>query len=235
MARVSGSATRWNDLQALPDVAYTYRVRSFSNLVGLSAPSDIDLGFVLPPPAMTAASDGTSSAVTLNWTKPATWNPSAYTVWRKRSGRDPWPAIPLASDLPATTLSFVDNTAEPGAVYVYAVSGKSGQFNSYSDRGSPNTGYPTVLPPTAVAATDGTIPGHVQVTWTATGTSSNVSWQVWRRPQGSTAAFSLIRTVTQPFHLDSTAVPGTVYEYQVRTRASNGATSAPSATDTGFR
>ncbi|MEY3143621.1 MAG: hypothetical protein RLY21_2114 [Planctomycetota bacterium] len=235
VSRLSGSATRWNDLQALPDVSYTYKVRSFSNLQGLSAPSDIDLGFVLPPPAMTAASDGTASSVSLTWTKPSTWNPSAYTVWRKRSGRDPWPATPLASDLPSTTLSFVDTTAVAGEVYVYAVAGKSSQFNSYSDRGSPNTGYPTVLPPTGVTASDGTIAGHVQVSWTPTGATSNVTWQVWRRPQGSTAAFTLIRTVSQALHLDTTAVPGTVYEYQVRTRASNGATSAPSATETGFR
>lgn len=235
VARVSGSPTRWNDLQVLPDVAYTYKVRSFSNLQGLSAPSDIDLGFVLPPPAMTVATDGTASTVTLNWVKPSTWNPSSYTVWRKRSGRDPWPASPLASDLPSTTLSFVDSTAEPGAVYVYAVAGKSGQFNSYSDRGSPNTGYPTVLPPTAVTASDGTIAGHVQVTWTATGATTNVTWQVWRRQQGSTGDFTLLRSVTQQFLLDSTAVPGIVYQYQLRTRASNGATSAPSATETGFR
>ena len=235
VARVSGSPTRWNDLQVIPDVAYSYKVRSFSNLQGLSAPSDIDLGFVLPPPAVSSASDGTGSSVVVTWAKPSTWSPSAYNVWRKRSGRDPWPALPIATDLPSSTLSFTDTTAEPGAVYVYAVAGKSGQFNSYSDRGSPNTGYATVLPPTAVTASDGTNPGFVQVNWTPTGATTGVSWQVFRRISGSGAAFSLIKTVTQPFHLDNTAQTGVVYEYHVKTRAANGVVSAASASDTGFR
>ncbi|MFN5497689.1 MAG: M12 family metallo-peptidase [bacterium] len=235
VARIGGSPTRWNDLQVIPNIAYSYKVRSFSNLLGLSAPSDIDLGFVLPPPAVTSASDGAGSDVVVTWAKPAAWNPSAYSVWRKRSGRDPWPALPIASDLSASTLSFTDTTAEPGAVYVYAVSGKSGQFNSYSDRGSPNTGYPTVLPPTGVTASDGTNPGFVQISWTPTGATTNVSWQVFRRISGSGSTFSLIRTVTQPVHLDSSAQAGVVYEYQVKTRASNGVVSASSASDTGFR
>jgi len=62
-----------------------------------------------------------------------------------------------------------------------------------------------------------------------------VSWQVFRRISGSGSTFSLIRTVTQPVHLDSSAQAGVVYEYQVKTRASNGVVSASSASDTGFR
>jgi hypothetical protein len=236
VAYLVGNQSRWSDLQALPDLAYNYKVVSFSNFLGLSAPSEPDLGFVLPPPSMTAATDGTfTDRVRLTWTKPATWNPNGYNVWRKRSGRDPWPSSPIATNLSASTLTFDDTTAEPGAVYVYAVAGRSAQFNSYSDRGSPNTGYAVVQPPTGVAASDGTFPGFVQITWTPTGATTQVSWEVWRRVAGSTAAFTKIRTVTSPSHLDSTAQIGVVYEYHIRTRATNGVVSVPSISDTGFR
>jgi len=235
VARLLGSATRWNDLSVVADVAYQYQVRTFSNLEGMSALSDIDLGFALPPPPMVAATDGTGAEVRLTWVKPSTWSPSGYKVWRKRSGRDPWPSEPIASDLPASTLTFTDANAEPGAVYVYAVAGKSAQFNSYSDRGTPNTGYPTVLPPNGVIATDGTMVASVQLTWTPVGTTSNVSWEVWRRRAGTNDGYVRIRTVTQPILFDSTAVPGTIYQYFVKTKASNGAVSLPSITDNGYR
>jgi fibronectin type 3 domain-containing protein len=184
---------------------------------------------------MASASAGTSANVTVTWSKPTSWAPASYTLWRKRSGSDPWPATPLAADLTASTFSFVDTTGEAGAVYVYAVTGKSAQFNSSSDRGVTATGYPRVLPPTAVVASDGNYPGYVQVSWTPTGTSTGVSWEVWRRRAGTTEAYTKIRTVTQPVVLDTTALVGVTYQYYVTTRASNGVTSAASATDNGFR
>jgi hypothetical protein len=235
VARLNGSFTRWSDVQVESDVTYSYQVQSFSNLTGLSAPSDIDLGFALMPPSVTSASDGTNSDVTVTWSAPATWTPGAYNVWRKRSGRAPWPAQPIATNLPANQFSFVDETAEPGAVYVYAVAGRSNQFNSYSDRGATNTGYPTVLPPINVSASDGGFPGFIEITWTPVGTTTNVTWEIWRRVSGSNAAYVRLKTITQNFFLDSTTSPGVVYDYYIRTKASNGAVSVPSAVDTGFR
>jgi len=235
VAALNGSATSWSDTLTLPDVEYTYKLRSFQNLLGLSAYSNEDVGFRLDPAAISSATDGTGSSVVVRWTAPGTWAPTSYSVWRKRNGRDPWPTTPLAADLPATQTTFTDTTGVAGDIYVYAVTAKSARFNSSSDRGRTDIGYPTVLPPTGVTASDGLYPGFVYISWTAAGATTNVSWQVYRRVAGTTGAFTLIRTVTQPFHYDTTAAAGTTYEYHIRTRASNGVLSAPSQSDNGRR
>ena len=235
VAALNGNVTSWSDTLTLPDIEYTYKLRSFQNLLGLSAFSNEDSGFRLDPPTVSSASDGTGSSVIVRWNGPGTWSPGSYSVWRKRYGRDPWPSTPLASGLPANQTTYTDTTAVAGEIYVYAVSATSSNFNSPSERGRTDNGYPTVLPPTGFTASDGQYPGFVYLSWTPNGATTNVSWQVYRRIAGSNSAFTLIRTVTQPFHYDSTAAVGRVYEYHVRTRAANGVLSAPSTANTGYR
>ena len=118
---------------------------------------------------------------------------------------------------------------------MYAVTAKSAQFNTFSTRGSTNTGYATVLPPINVAASDGTFPGFVELTWTPVGASSGVFFDVYRRRANTNETYVLLTSALQASTLDQTAVSGVVYQYYVRTRTTNGATSLPSATDTGFR
>ena len=235
MAVLVGNQREWSDLFALSNVAYTYKVRCFSSLVGISAPSNTDLGFRLEPPSIVSASDGTGSNVNLVWTRPTSWAPSSYAVWRKPAGRAEWPAAPLVENLASTQLTYTDTSAVPGTVYIYSITGKSSLFNSWSDRGRTDNGYPVVLPPTGLSASDGEFPGYVQVLWTPAGATTGVSWEVYRRRANTNDAYVRIKLVTQPFHLDSTAAIGTTYQYYIKTRASNGVLSAPSTTDTGFR
>ena len=235
MAVLVGNQREWNDLFALSNVAYTYKVRCFSSLAGISAPSNTDLGFRLEPPSIVSASDGTGSNVNLVWTRPTSWAPSSYAVWRKPAGRAAWPAAPLVENLASTQLTYTDTSAVPGTVYIYSITGKSSLFNSWSDRGRTDNGYPVVLPPTGLSASDGEFPGYVQVLWTPAGATTGVSWEVYRRRANTNDAYVRIKLVTQPFHLDSTAAIGTTYQYYIKTRASNGVLSAPSTTDTGFR
>jgi hypothetical protein len=235
MAVLVGNQREWNDLFALSNVAYTYKVRCFSSLAGISAPSNTDLGFRLEPPSIVSASDGTGSNVNLIWTRPTSWAPSSYAVWRKPAGRAEWPAAPLVENLASTQLTYTDTSAVPGTVYIYSITGKSSLFNSWSDRGRTDNGYPVVLPPTGLSASDGEFPGYVQVLWTPAGATTGVSWEVYRRRANTNDAYVRIKLVTQPFHLDSTAAIGTTYQYYIKTRASNGVLSAPSTTDTGFR
>lgn len=236
VASLNGTVTTWSDLQVVANIPYSYRLKSFQNLLGMSAPSDPDVGFRLDAPPVTSATDGVGSTVVVRWAAPSTWSPSSYNLFRKRFGRDPWPTTPLASDLSASTLTYTDSTVVPGEVYIYAVTAESALFEgASSQRGRTDNGYPTVLPPTDVQATDGAYPGFVYIGWTPNGATTNVSWQVWRRVAQTTQPYTLIRTTTQPFHFDSTAVVGTRYQYYVKTVAANGVASAPSATDNGFR
>jgi hypothetical protein len=235
VAALDGSAREWSDLGAKANVLYNYKVKVFSSLVGLSAPSNVDAGFRLDPPAATDASQGTGSSVRVSWIRPSTWEPSEYVVWRKIAGRDPWPALPIASGLSSSTTSFVDNSAVPGIIYAYAISAVSVELDSVSDRGRPQIGYPTVLPPTGLMASDGQPVGGVDLAWTPTGAPSGVRWEVYRRRFGANESFGLLAVTTIPDFFDASATPGVIYEYVVRTRALNGVVSAPSDPDTGFR
>lgn len=235
VASLNFPATQWSDTSVFSDVQYDYSVRLFSALLGVSGYSNSDLGFALESPAVTSATDGTAATVTVRWSAPTSWRPVSYSIWRKPQGRDPWPDTPLATDLPSTASQFVDNTAVPGVLYVYAVTGRSGTFLSSSERGRVDTGYPTILPPTNVLATDGTLPAFVRITWTPAGATTGVSWQVFRRVKNTNTAFALIKTVTTPVYNDSTATQGVIYEYYVKTRLSNGALSAQSNIDAGYR
>jgi len=235
VASLNFPSTQWSDTSVFSDVQYDYSVRLFSALLGLSGYSNSDLGFALEAPAVISATDGTSSSVTVRWNGPASWRPVSYSVWRKPQGRDAWPDSPIAADLSSSTSQFVDTTAQAGTVYVYAVTGKSGNFNASSERGRVDTGYATVLPPTNVAASDGTFPAYVRITWTPTGATTGVSWQVFRRVKNTNTAFTLIKTVTTPVYFDGTATSGVLYEYYVKTRLSNGAVSAQSNIDVGYR
>jgi hypothetical protein len=76
VAALDGSAREWSDLGAKANVLYNYKVKVFSSLVGLSAPSNVDAGFRLDPPAATDASQGTGSSVRVSWIRPSTWEGS---------------------------------------------------------------------------------------------------------------------------------------------------------------
>ena len=232
---LNSPATQWSDTNVFSDIRYDYSVRLFSALLGLSGYSNSDMGFALEAPAVASASDGTPGSVLVRWSRPATWNPVAYSVWRKPQGRAPWPDAPIATDLSANTFQFTDSGVQPGGLYVYAVTAKSGTFNASSERGRVDTGYPAVLPPTNVAASDGTFPAYVRITWTPTGLTTGVSWEIYRRVRNTNTAFTRIKTVTTPVHFDSTAGVGVQYDYYVVTRLPNGVLSAPSAVDVGFR
>ena len=234
-AILAGPSNTWSDLSAFADVPYTYSVRAFQPLLGLSAPTEVECGFRLEPPITTRVTEGTEDSVTIRWKRPSGWQPAGYSVWRKLVGRDPWPDVPLVAGLSPNQISFEDTSVLNGLAYVYAVTGYSEVFDTDSLRGNTMLGYPRVLAPTAVQATDGTSAGFVSVSWTATGASSGVRWQVERRRSGSGAPFTVLFTSTIPSYLDASAAPGTVYEYQVRTVCNNGVISDPSDSDTGFR
>ena len=58
VASLSGGFSAWSDLNVASNVSYNYKVRGFSNLQGMTAPSEPDLGFKLEAPRVTSASDG---------------------------------------------------------------------------------------------------------------------------------------------------------------------------------
>ena len=208
--------TNWSDFQVKSNLRYDYFIRGFSNLLGLSTPSVTLPGVALEVPTLTSATENIGSRVRVTWQRPQTWQPSVYRVWRKLAGRDPWPALPLA-EVSSAQLFFNDTSVEHGLVYVYAVDAYSIENEVWSDRGRPLQGYPEVLPPTGLTASDGQFLGHVRLDLTPTGAQSGVKWRVYRRKSGTVAPFTLIAETAIPLFLDLPAVPGVVYEYAVTT------------------
>lgn len=92
--------------------------------------------------------------------------------------------------------------------------------------------YAAPLPPLNVAATDGTDPDKVRITWKAA--ASATSYEVWRGTANASSSASKLVTKTSLSHDDTTAVPGTTYYYWVKARNNSGA-SGFSASNIGFR
>ena len=176
-----------------------------------------------PPPAPTgvAATDGTSTGqVTLSWAASA--GATSYRVFR---------GVGSASTEIGTSVatSFADTTAVPGTVYTYAVRAVNASGDSAAS--TTDTGYRRVLPPTAVAATDGTVNGGVNLSWSAaTGVSS---YRVLRSDGGAPVQ---IATVAATSHLDTTGTSCVSYTYSVVSAGPGGTLDSDASTaDAGSR
>jgi hypothetical protein len=86
------------------------------------------------------------------------------------------------------------------------------------------------LPPTALAASDGTSPTQVSLAWNASANAT--SYTVYRSTAAGTQG-SAIGTVASPGFTDTTALAGTLYYYAI-VATGPGGSSALSAQDTGF-
>ena len=229
---VPGTTNAFSDFATAPNTKYWYRVEGFQPLSGWTQITPPEIGFRLPPPSVTSATDGTLvNRVNGTVTKPTDWDPISMRLWRRVTSVTPvvW------QDLgPITGNTFSDTTAQAGFVYAYAASATSAELDAESIRGVVNQGYPAVGPPTGVTATTN-LPQYVRLNWVSpVASGAPVSYQVFRR-KGNSGRFIQIGTTTSLAYFDVTAVPNTNYQYQVRVRLSNGVVSANSSTVTGRR
>lgn len=87
--------------------------------------------------------------------------------------------------------------------------------------------------PTNVAATDGSSPANVTVTWTAS--SGATSYSVWRGTNSNSySAVSIANNLTSTSYINTSATPGVLYYYWVKA-SNSGGTSNFSNSDTGYR
>ena len=174
--------------------------------------------FVLPAPTGVAASDGSfTNKVLVSWL--AVNGGTGYKIFRSETE---------IATVGVSSLLFNDTTAVPGTSYEYFV-----KTNSSAGTSAPslsNSGYRNLSAPTGVAASDGTSPLHVSVTWVAS--TGATGYQVWRANGTSVAA--QIGTSTATSFNDVGASPGVAYTYTVKATGAVGV-SAASAGNTGFR
>jgi fibronectin type 3 domain-containing protein len=89
-----------------------------------------------------------------------------------------------------------------------------------------------LAPPTSIAATDGTYPDKVRVSWGAV--SGATSYELWRSAANNSSRASHIDTATASPYDDTSAVSGTTYYYWLKAVNTAGP-SAFSTSDAGYR
>jgi len=208
-------ASPFDDLTAEPGIPYYYWVKA-CNPAGCSDYSIVDTGHRGPlipaPPDGVVASDGTyTDKVQVTWS--ANTGADNYMVFRNTSNTHTGEIV-LTDMHPASP--FDDITAEPGKIYYYWV--KACNAAGCSDYSTVDTGYRAPFipaPPGGVAASDGTYPDKVQVTWNASTGADN--YKVFRNTSITHTGEIVLANnhPASPFD-DITAMPGKTYYYWVK-------------------
>jgi fibronectin type 3 domain-containing protein len=230
LAKMIGSPTTllYDDTSAVPGTLYFYwvKAKSAAPMTSEWSASDSGTGNTAAPTGV-AASDGTySDKVRVTWTAVA--GATSYEVWRGASNNLLQPTKIGSPTAP----SYDDTSAAPGKLYFYWVKAKSAapltsQWSA-SNGGSRNTAAPK-----SVAASDGTYTDKVRVTWSAV--AGATSYEVWRGPSYNPSSATKIGSPTTLLYDDTSAVPGTLYFYWVKSRSAAPVTSQWSASDSGSR
>jgi fibronectin type 3 domain-containing protein len=207
IASVAGTINSYHDTSLSPGVTYYYEVQS-SNSAGDSAFSNVFQAATLTapaPPSNLTATNITTTEVDLSWTNNAT-NATGIKILEQLGNNS---SLLIASGLSPTTTSYKITGLIPGSTYLFEVDAT----NSNGPSGAATISVDT-LPGqvTGVAAKAGQ--GQITITWSAD--PGAVTYNVYRATtsgaEGSTPAWSGIAGTS---YLDTTAVPGTTYYYEV--------------------
>lgn len=227
IATVEGSS--YSDTSSLHGVKYYYWVSGLRDVDGeKGAPNDGWRGLLVPGGII--ATDGDSTAQTrISWV--ASPDATKYQIWR---GTSPDPSTMTSiKDLSAPSeLIWNDTTGTAGFLYYYSV--RAGGTGGWSELGVADVGYKALMPPTNVKATDGTLPGQVQVSWDKV--TGATHYRVYRSDSKEGAKTALGGWQTELSFIDRTCVGTTKYWYCVEAAVdeTGARPSAFSASDSGY-
>ncbi len=205
----------WHDTSTAPGDPHYYFIEAV-NRGGISVPAGTPVaGVKIPMPLGTptglAASDDTSSLLTL-----VTWDAAegatGYRVYR-HTVESADGATEIAR-VPPTT-SHHDTSAQQGVTYWYfvrAILAGGDSLPSNLDAGSRQIAPPLV--PVSLAATQGSHPGGVSISWAAVPDASK--YLVYRGTDAGPGTAELLGETSLPGWLDEKADPGRTYRYFVR-------------------
>ncbi len=230
------TGTAYNDTTATPGVTHYYWVKAAVDSSGGRA-SGFGPGTwgwrALSPPATISASDGTSTAhIAVSWS--SSEGASHYQLYRNTSN-NPGTAAELGGWQTATL--YQDAAVTPGVTYYYwvkaAIDSSGGRPSDFSVA---NPGWRALPAPKGLAASDGTYPAFVRVTWT--GGAGASQYRVYRHTSNDSAG-AVALGIWQPAtsYDDTSAAPGVTYYYWARAAvdSSGGRASDFSLPDTGYR
>lgn len=214
---VSGwiTATTFDDTTAAVGVFYEYQVkaRRASRESEFSVPATgWRAGTPPSAPNSVAASDGDfADRVQINWAP----SPAATEYLVLRSTDTGGVKTPISGWTTATTCA--DTTSEVGTTFTYWVKAR----NEWGESGFslPDSGWRRGLPPLPpenFAASDGTFPDRIVVTWDAATSASE--YRVFRRPLGSGPSVAVSPWQSSTVFDDDTATTGVYYLFTVKAR-----------------
>ena len=217
------------DTTAVLGTTYRYQVIAFSGAV-VAAPSNIVTATLGAAPLAATNLVGVSgtTGVNLTWAYTQGSTPATGLQVQRATGAGAFATLPAATNLPVTQLSFIDTTTVLGTTYRYQVVAFSGTMLAAPSNivTVPFVG-PTPLAATNLAGVSGAT--GINLTWAYTqGPTPATGFQV-QRATGAGAFATLPAAANLPLtplsFIDTTAVVGTSYRYQVV--AFNGAVLAP--------
>ena len=220
----------FQDYSAVPGSTYFYWVRA-KNTAGYGSFSTYDTGYrQTPPPAPVnlQASDGTSGAlVTVTWSPGG--SPSDVDYYKLERGTQQGTGYGrIGGDIP---LPYHYDAGAGVGIYSYRVQACNvAGCGGYSNV---DTGYRLTAPsaPTNVQASDGTYPGGVQVTWTAS--DGAVSYQVYRHSTDDPEQSDQVGITSNTTFVDDDP-PGCLTSYYWVVASNSAGWSGFSVPDTGY-
>ena len=223
----------YNDTSATPGTTYYYWVKAATSSSGANASdySSSDSGWRKLSAPTNVVGNWNTDKIVITWTASA--GASYYRVYRAESSTGTKTA--LGSWVSGT--SFNNTTVETGKTYYYWVTAAT------SSSGANESGYSTLvivnppgpLPPTGVAASDGTYTDKVVVSWNAS--TGATHYHVYRSETSTGTKTSLGSWQAGRTYNDTSATPGTTYYYWVKAATSSSGANASdySSSDSGWR
>ena len=214
-------ATRYVDTGAVPGTLYTYSVTAAVPLGESAAATDTGWRMLTAPATLRASDGAFYTGVRVEWS--ASMGAVNYDVYRGTTS----PTSKIAT-VPGTT--YEDTSATPGVSYIYAVVAVGEQVAFQSAKSNPDAGWRSVGPPTSITAQNGVSRTSIAINWTPALGATGV--KIFRA-LGSGEATQIGATTAASF-VDSTASPGVLYTYYLKSTSANG-DSVQSDSVTGWR
>ncbi len=210
------SGTSYVDSTVLGGTYYQYRVRSRNSAgFGLFKLSSAVLAKALPGPVASITAAATAGKITVSWS--ASDGATGYILQRRVKDSATWTT--LNSNVSGT--AYADTTGVGGTVYQYRVRGRNSDgYGSFKASGVVRAIAEILTPGAISAVTARAEAGETTVSWTAS--EKATAYILQRRVKDDTVWKTLKSNVSGTSYVDTTGVGGTVYQYRVRGRNSDG-------------
>jgi len=226
---VASTASSYDDISAAVETVYYYWVRSRTPYMGTFSDPNTGYRSALMKPDGVVASDGEfTNKVRIIWQ--AVQNAQTYEVWRAATTNRS-SATQIGT---ATATGYDDETVPQGVYYYYWV--RAANYEGYSRYSDYDYGWRQLTPPSGIAASDGTYPYRIRVSWNAA--ENATGYEVWRGQgtgQGAGEGAMKVEETLNTYYDDHAVINATPYYYRVKAINALGSSDYSTESDYGWR